>query len=151
MGIFNPPKNKEFENLKPYYIVNGSLTKEGHPFCTLWEKYYLPYFNGIENGIDKTMFNEIVKREHLDKIPDGDGYGGYRKIVFSEGEMIGRAWVNAVFQTELIIGKETKAFYVVTCTGERGSEGERCYFEVENIALAYLIAHLRSMKNKYKE
>ena len=82
MWIFNPLKNKEFENLKPYYIVNGSLTKEGHPLCTLWEKYYLPYFNGIENGIDKTMFNEIVKRENLDKIPDGDGYGGYRKIVF---------------------------------------------------------------------
>ena len=32
MGVFNPLKNKELENLKPYYIVNGSLTKEGHPF-----------------------------------------------------------------------------------------------------------------------
>ena len=151
MKFFNMIKSEKSKILKPYYIVNGSLTKEGHPFCSLWEKYYLPFFNGIENGIDKTMFNEIVKREHLDKIPDGDGYGGYRKIVFSEGEMIGRAWVIAIFQTELIIDKETKAFYVVTGTGERGSEGERCYFEAENLALAYLIAHLRSIKNKYKE
>lgn len=158
MGLFKfkgeAPKNDKMksksglEEFKPYYMVNGILTKENHPFCLLW-KNFIPFFNGLEDGIDKNTFKQIIKKEHLNSIPDGDGYG-YRKIVFSEREMVGRAWTMAIFPCRIIVDNNPQTFFVVTGTGERGVEGSRCYFKEKDKALSYFCAWLRSMKNKYK-
>ena len=144
-------KSFEFKNgleeFKPYYMVNGTLTKKGHIFCLLWDGL-VPFFDGLEEGLDKNRFKQIVKNEKLDNIPDGDGYGSYREIVFSEREMVGRAWTVAIFPCSIMVDNNPQTFFVVTGTGERGSEGERCYFKKEDKALAYFCAWLRSMKNK---
>ena len=90
----------------------------------------------------------MSEERHLDNISDGDGYGSYRKIVFSKTEMIGRAWTMAIFPCSIIVDNNPQTFFVVTGTGERGREGSHCYFKEEDKALAYFCAWLRSMKNK---
>ena len=106
----------------------------------------MPYFSGVENGIDRKRFDEIVSSEHLDQIPDGDGYGGVRKIVFSEAEMVGYPWTIALLTRELTIDGKLQKWFEVNGTGERGSAGTGCYFEEESYALAYMVAWLRSAK-----
>ena len=131
------------EQNKPYYLINGVLTKN-HPFNRLWESY-LPFFKGVECGIDRPSFDRIVEVERLDSVKS---YGYARKIVFSESDMKGYSWIIAIFPCEVIVNGVPKKLFTVTGTGERGSEGDRAYFEEEKYALAYLIARLRRLKKK---
>lgn len=129
MFLFKNTKNK------PYYLVNGVLT-QNHPFNNfLWDSY-IAHFKGIEDGIDRSAFDRIVAEEQLDRC---------RQIVFSERNMTGYSWTVAVFPCEISVSGVVKKMFAVTGTGERGTEGDRAYFEEENYALAFLIAHLRSM------
>lgn len=155
MGLFKSKKAQSHDSFepiedwvkfRPYYIIDGKLTKN-HPFSCLWENY-IPFLNGLEGGISKKTLEQIIKQERLDTIPDGEGYGGYRTIVFTERETIGRAWTLATFPCRVVIDNSPKNLFVVTATGERGREGERCYFTSEDEALTYFCAWLRYMKNK---
>lgn len=113
---------------------------QGFNALEYWRNMYTPYLQGIEDGIDVKRFWEIVRAEKLDKIPDGDGYGGYRKIILLPCNTICYSW------TELLVEENGK--FGVTATGERGGRGSINYFDTKEKALAYLIARLRWLKNK---
>ncbi len=131
---------------KPFMIINGKISKDDR-FLNWCFNYYTKFLDGIENGIEPEECKRIIALEGLDKLPDSD-YGDFRSIVFSERDMVGRASTKAVFATQLNINQQPQTFYVVTGTGEKGSEGSRLYFEAERFALSFLVAELRAMKEK---
>lgn len=104
------------------------------------KKIYMPYLTAdIKDGITLEQFKDIVRKEKLDEIPNGDGYGGYRHIELYPSRFDGLAW-------HVVIIMENGR-YCLTSTGERGSRGYSYYFEDENIAFAHFVAFLRSLKN----
>ena len=115
---------------------------EGFNALEYWKNMYTPYLYGVEDGVNVKRFWIIVKGEKLDKIPDGDGYGGFRKIELLPSNNLCYPW------TELLVEENGK--FGVTATGERGGRGSIDYFDTKEKALAFLVARLRWLKAKTK-
>ncbi len=122
--------------------IDKVINKKNESFNVLeyLQNMYTPYLRGIEEGINVEKFWEIVSTENLDKILDGDGYGGYRKIELLPPYDTCQPW------TELLV--EENGRFGVTGTGERGGRGSIDYFDTKEKALAFLIARLRWLKDK---